>query len=182
MNKKPIADQNSVSSPAPSGSNSNVVSNSIAGSNDSNAASAKSAAGASSRAVATQVSTSDKTQAMAGAPDVVLIHGMTEDKKGLKVIRASPEGIEAGEMRPLVEGQPITSDVVRLKPRAGAPYICDVETEFSVNHVARSMGKDSESAIRSGPAQVANHAYRTNWDTIRARSNTGADVDPGKLN
>lgn len=107
---------------------------------------------------------------------------MTEDKKGLKVIRARPDGIEAGEMRPLVEGQPITSDIVRLTPRAGAPYICDVQTEFSASHAQRPNTKGSDLAARSGPAQVANHAYRTNWDTIWARPSPGVDGDPSKLN
>lgn len=117
----------------------------------------------------------------ASSPDVVLVHGMTDDRKGLKVIRARNEGIEAGEMRPLVEGQPITSDVVRLKPRAGSPYICDVETEFSASRVPRSSGSDAE-AVRSGPAQVASQAYRTNWDTIWSRSKLDVESDPAKLN
>ena len=73
--------------------------------------------------------------------DVVLIHGVTEDKKGLRVLRARPEGIELGEVRPIQEGQPLNHDLVRLQPREGTPHICDVHTEFSMSELAeRSSG------------------------------------------
>jgi hypothetical protein len=108
--------------------------------------------------------------------DVVLIHGLTEDKKGLRVLRARQDSVEAGEVRPLVEGQPINSDVVRLKPRAGTPFLCDVETELAIG----SAPPSAQLSSRSGPAQVANRAYRDNWDAIWARP--AASQDPSKLN
>lgn len=95
--------------------------------------------------------------------DVVLVHGVTEDKKGLKVLRAREEGIEAGEVRPLEEGKSITGDLVRLKPRAGAPYLCDVETELSLSRESSSQASQS---TRGRPAQVATANYRDNWDAI----------------
>lgn len=113
--------------------------------------------------------------------DVVLVHGVTEDKKGLRVLRAREQTIEAGEVRPLKEGQPITSDVVRLHARGGAPFVYDVETTYSPSHRStqedehRSSGRsrhESESSPRpthAGPAQVATQAYRENWDTIWAK-------------
>ncbi len=107
--------------------------------------------------------------------DLVLIHGVTEDKKGLKVLRARNDTVEAGEVRPLAEGQPITSDIVRLKPRKGTPYLCDVETEVSMEEL-----KHGTAPQRTGPAQVANQAYRQNWDAIWARPKTKSD--PSTLN
>jgi len=126
---------------------------------------------------------SSETPAEAGArpsQDVVLIHGLSEDKKGLRVLRARNDQVEVGEMRPLVEGQPITSDVVRLKPRTGMPLLCDVETEVAVSGPQPSLSKAHQ--VRTGPAQVANNAYRDNWDTIWSRSATSPLGDPSKLN
>ena len=102
---------------------------------------------------------SRETDAQASArssQDVVLIHGLSDDKKGLRVLRARNDQVEAGEVRPLVEGQPITSDVVRLKPRAGMPLLCDVETEVAVAGPERTLAKGER--VRSGPAQVASRA------------------------
>ncbi len=111
----------------------------------------------------------------AAGQDVVLIHGMTEDQKGLKVLRARNDTIEVGEVRPLAEGQPINNDVVRLKPRAGAPYLCDVETQYSpeaARKTARAQTDDIARKQRTGPAQVATKAYRDNWDAIWASQKT----------
>lgn len=111
--------------------------------------------------------------------DVVLIHGVTDDKKGLRVLRARPEGIELGEVRPVQEGQPLNHDLVRLKPREGTPYICDVHTEFSMNDLPGRSGRgrapdDSTVTTKAlpekakGPAQVATQTYRDGWDAIWA--------------
>jgi len=131
---------------------------------------------------------SPETQGSArSGQDVVLIAGLSEDKKGLRVLRARNDQVEAGEVRPLVEGQPITSDVVRLKPRAGMPLLCDVETEVAISNPQPTQSKSNKP--RSGPAQVANRAYRDNWDTIWSRSTglsggagSSAVRDPSKLN
>src|SRR5215813_4879654 len=78
--------------------------------------------------------------------DVVLLHSATEDGEGIRVLRAREEArgggagadeekacvVEVGEVRPLKEGQPIAGDVVRLKPREGAPRVCDVEVMAKV--------------------------------------------------
>lgn len=144
---------------------------------------------------ANDTKSSSETSAQRSGQDVVLIHGLSEDKKGLRVLRARNDQVEAGEVRPLVEGQPITSDVVRLKPRAGMPLLCDVETEvtFEGSKPALSKGSAASAArsgsagrsgplVRSGPAQVASRAYRDNWDTIWSRSAASALGDPSKLN
>jgi hypothetical protein len=57
-------------------------------------------------------SRSPKSPPDASSPsDVVLIHGRTDDQKGLKVLRARPEGVELGEVRPLEHGKPLAGDV-----------------------------------------------------------------------
>lgn len=108
--------------------------------------------------------------------DVVLIHGVTEDGKGLNVLRARDERVEVGQVRPLEEGKPLAGDVVRLKPRPEAPWLCDVETELAVKRNTAMAKRSSprapqasaaESAPRRhGPPQVASDAYRRNWDAI----------------
>lgn len=118
----------------------------------------------------------------AAPQDVVLVQGVTDDRKGLRVIRARDQRIEAGEVRPLKEGQPITSDVVKLHPRKGVPFLCDVETTYSPPRPASS--KNAPSSVKSisnrsgrpttaGPAQVASPAYRENWDAIWSKSPQG---------
>lgn len=98
------------------------------------------------------------------------------------MIRARDQHIEAGEVRPLKEGQPITSDVVKLHPRKGAPFVCDVETTYSPSQSspnqgaggsatrhAQSISPRSGRPTTAGPAQVASQAYRENWDSIWAK-------------
>ena len=123
------------------------------------------------------------TPGEAAPRDVVLVHGVTEDRKGLRVIRARDQGIEAGEVRPLKEGQPITSDVVKLHPRKGVPFVCDVETTYSPSESTsnagfrpersgasvRSLGARADRPTAAGPAQVASRTYRENWDAIWAK-------------
>jgi hypothetical protein len=118
--------------------------------------------------------------------DVVLIHGVTEDGKGLRVLRAQGERLELGQVRPLEEGKPLQGDVVKLTPRPEAPFVCDVETQVkvverapaAVRSTTSSAKADSANAERpaksdgapehrrKGPPQVASRAYRENWDAI----------------
>jgi len=108
--------------------------------------------------------------------DVVIVHGPTDDRKGLKVLRArtSPEGeqpvMEVGEVRPLEQGKPIHGDVVRLRPRTDAPWVCDVETQASLESLGGKKTHQDDVAARqkthTGPARVATNAYRSNWDAI----------------
>ncbi len=126
----------------------------------------------------------DNTEAREKPRDVVLVHGLTEDRKGLRVLRAREQSIEAGEVRPLKEGQPITNDVVRLHPREGAPFVYDVETTYACRPVASAESTQSlrergsevrqqASLAHPGPARVASQAYRENWDAIWAKAPLG---------
>ncbi len=113
--------------------------------------------------------------------DVVLLHGATDDGQGVKVLRARSGRVEAGEVRPLREGRPLAAggEVVRLAPRKDAPALFDVHVEHVVSaapgpsHEPASAPERREReghAALSGPAQVANRAYRDSWErTFGAR-------------
>jgi hypothetical protein len=103
--------------------------------------------------------------------DVALLGGPTSDGKGVSILRARQGRLEAGEVRPLESGKPISGEVVSLKPRQAFPMICDVETHVTTPQDAASKEPQSDVARRrSGPAQVASDAYRENWETIYRRS------------
>src|SRR5689334_17627279 len=64
------------------------------------------------------------------AKDVVLLGPPTDDGHGVHVLRARDQRLEAGELRNLEEGQPITGEVVSLAPRKNNPRICDVRESY----------------------------------------------------
>jgi hypothetical protein len=100
----------------------------------------------------------------AGDFDVVLMHGPTDDGSGSKVLRARPGRFEAGEVRPMTDGQPLApgGEVVRLERRAEASSLFDVHVDFKVPD---AKGTDTAAShALSGPAQVATRAYRDSWD------------------
>lgn len=104
-------------------------------------------------------------------PDVALIHGVTPDGEGLKILRARGDRLELGAVRPLRDGAPITGEVVTLKPRANFPALCDVETHFKPPEQASDQQESPAALVqRTGPAQVATDQYRRNWDAIWNRS------------
>jgi hypothetical protein len=90
--------------------------------------------------------------------DVVVLGEKTEDQRGRTVLRVRADQLEVGELRPLESGRPITGEVVRLRPRAGSPRICDVDVEYSPPN--RGSGR---------PPLVASDSYRANWDAIWSR-------------
>ncbi len=106
--------------------------------------------------------------------DVALIGDATDDGGGRKVLRLRPDGVAVGEVRPLREGQPIQGEVVQLKPREGAPWVCDVDVAVPAPQLAPSTAASTPAPRveappaerRSGPAQVATAAYRDSWERI----------------
>ena len=105
------------------------------------------------------------------SPDVALIHGVTPDGEGLKILRARGDRLELGAVRPLREGAPINGEVVTLRPRANFPALCDVETHFKPTEVSDRQEPAPAAVVqRTGPAQVATEEYRRNWDAIWNRS------------
>ena len=111
-----------------------------------------------------------KTDAVDTAPaeskggDTLLIRGISEDGQALSVLRARNDVVEAGVVRPLKEGEALSGEVVRLKPRPEFPLVCDVEVELPSRLPATAASSDRLS--HGGPAQVATDAYRANWDAI----------------
>jgi hypothetical protein len=120
--------------------------------------------------------------------DLALIHGVTEDGEGLRVIRRRGEILEAGAVRPLREGKPIQGELVKLRPRPEFPLLCDVDVELPMRALASGGSSErrgepatapvsepiepasSQARERAGrgPAQVASALYRQNWDAIWA--------------
>src|SRR5262247_2851993 len=93
--------------------------------------------------------------------DVVFVHSPLDEGEGYRVIRKRDDTIELGELRSVQEGRPIHGEMVRLSPRKEHERLFDVEVL-----VARPEPAGSP---RTGPAQVANNAYRTNWEAIFGR-------------
>jgi hypothetical protein len=115
----------------------------------------------------------DDAQKKLGADyDVVMVAGQTPDGAGAHVVRARPGRIEAGQVRPMKDGQPITGgEVVRLEQRADVPQLYDVKVQHTVESAAKSEepAKSRAPALearatRGGPAQVATDEYRTSWE------------------
>ena len=100
--------------------------------------------------------------------DVALLYAPTDDGKGARILRARDGNIEAGEVRPAKDGQPLPgAELVRLEPRPDAPSICDVH----VLHEARTRESTAPSSLpevepTGRPAQVATEGYRVNWDRV----------------
>jgi hypothetical protein len=111
----------------------------------------------------------DKTDG--GDPfDVVLVHGATLDGRGARVLRARPGQLEAGEVRPMREGQPIVpgAEVVRLVEREGNANVYDVKVDYK----APSLPAPTPAKSGGGPPQVASPEYRESWERTFARKRT----------
>jgi len=93
--------------------------------------------------------------------DVVLLHGATADGEGARVLRARPGQLEAGEVRPLRDGQPLApgGEIVQLAERADSPCLYDVKVDCKVPSASESTPPRG-----GGPPQVATRAYRESWD------------------
>ncbi len=96
--------------------------------------------------------------------DVAIVCG--KDEHGLHILRRREEGVplEAGVAEPLVEGKPITGEVISMKRRADLPFLFDVKTELQM-----SPGDEAPSPSLDGPPQVATDSYRRGWDAIWGR-------------
>ncbi|MBI2395408.1 MAG: hypothetical protein HYV09_37915 [Deltaproteobacteria bacterium] len=114
----------------------------------------------------------DETTRTTKKRDRAVIVGELAEKKGLAVLRQRGEDapVEAGVVRGVREGEPITGELVNLKPTAEDPRVCDVE----VLHDARPAA----AAAHAGPARVASEAYRSGWDALfGGQPPTGGDLN-----
>jgi hypothetical protein len=89
-----------------------------------------------------------------------MIFGPSADGEGLNVLRrrAGSDAVEAGTIRPLREGRAIMGEVVRLEPRAEAPFLFDCQTDEELS--------TTTTPALAGPPQVATDEYRRGWDAI----------------
>jgi hypothetical protein len=103
-----------------------------------------------------------------GSRDVALLYAPTDDGKGARILRSRDGNIEAGEVRPAKDGQPLQGgELVRLEPRADAPCVCDVHVLHETRPREKSAPSAATPAEPSGrPAQVASKGYRVNWDRV----------------
>jgi hypothetical protein len=114
--------------------------------------------------------------------DTVLIHGVSSDGDSLAVLRARDDRIEAGIVRKVKSGESVLGELVRLKPRADFPLLCDVEVELAspvdrasdVRSREQPPPANASKLSHGGPAQVATPRYRDNWDAIWTKSKKGA--------
>jgi len=115
----------------------------------------------------------------AGEPfDVVLVHGATVDGKGARVLRARPGQVEAGEVRPLREGQPIApgGEIVRLVERADSNQLYDVKVDYTAHpsppaapprspplltaRAGTARSQKTAKSDRAAPSRTREHATR----------------------
>ena len=103
-------------------------------------------------------SDASKPEQMPPAPsgDIAVVFGRNE--QGVHILRRRDENapVEAGLLQPLVEGRPITGELVSMKQREDMPMLYDVKSEIPA----------PESRSGSGPSQVATDSYRKGWDAI----------------
>ena len=90
------------------------------------------------------------------AGDIALICGKNED--GVHILRRRDENapVEAGLLQPLVEGKPITGELITMRQREDMPFLYDVKSELPA----------PEPRTAPGPSQVATDSYRKGWDAI----------------
>jgi hypothetical protein len=98
----------------------------------------------------------EPTEPVLPSGDVALVFGKNAD--GVHILRRRDENapIEAGLLQPLVEGRPITGELISMKRREDAPFLYDVKSELAT----------PETRTAHGPSQVATDEYRKGWDAI----------------
>jgi hypothetical protein len=103
---------------------------------------------------------------------------VARDADGVHILRRRSEEspLEAGLLRPMREGQPITGEVVTLKQRADVPIFYDVKTEFGGPEGLAADKAHVDPPPTQGklpgdgrPAQVSSDAYRKGWDAVWGR-------------
>ena len=95
--------------------------------------------------------------------DVLLLHSPTEDGEGVRALRSRPGRIDLTELRGAKEGQDVSGqELVQLKPREDAPFICDVDVIYSPDKNDEKI----DAGTRGGPPRVTTDAYRKSWDKV----------------
>jgi hypothetical protein len=121
---------------------------------------------AKKRETGTNISKPEAPPSPPASGDIALV--VAKDADGVHILRRRSEEapIEAGLLRPMREGKPISGEVVSLTQRQDLPMFYDVKSEFAGPAV--SSGSDDRPP-GDGPAQVASDAYRKGWDAVWGR-------------
>ena len=95
--------------------------------------------------------------------DIALVWGKNED--GVHILRRRDENapVEAGLLQPLVEGRPITGELISMRQREDMPFLFDVKSELP----ARPSRAPPPARRRSRPT-----SYRKGWDASGADAPT----------
>lgn len=100
--------------------------------------------------------------------DIALLHGPTEDGQGARLLRFREGSVQAGELRPVREGQPLgAGELVRLKPLHHQLPVCEVEVLHAPAKQAPEDAPDpAQTRSGTGPARVSTRRYRRNWNAV----------------
>lgn len=102
--------------------------------------------------------------------DRLLVWGLSDGGRTAHVLRERDGAVEAGRLRPVESGQPLTGDLVSLRRRPEFPLLFDVDVQVE------SPLKPRHTTDRAaGPARVATAAYRRGWDAIWGRRAAAED-------
>jgi hypothetical protein len=87
----------------------------------------------------------------------------SDDQKAFAVLRrrSADAPVEAGLLRGLREGQPITGEVVKLTQTNAESPVFDVDVQLAAPTTTASLA-----ATHKGPTRVTSDAYRSGWDEI----------------
>jgi hypothetical protein len=104
--------------------------------------------------------------------DRILVYGLSDEGRTAHVLRRRGGELEAGRLRPVESGKPLTGELVQLAPRPELPLLFDVEVKVP------SPLEPRRHLDRSGPARVPNDAYRRGWDAVWGRDAGPEPPDP----
>jgi hypothetical protein len=107
--------------------------------------------------------------------DRALVVGATPDGETLAILRSRGDGtpIEAAIARTPKDGEPLTGELVRLRPRGEVPALCDVEVLYD----GRRPPSNTPEPARKGPPRVSSVAYREGWERVfAAGSGSGGEL------
>ena len=102
----------------------------------------------------------EKPAPTAPAGDVAFVWGKNADGVHILRRRAEDAPIEAGLLQPLVEGRPITGELISMRRREDMPFLYDVKSELPAPETEQRS---------TGPSKVATDQYRKGWDAIWGR-------------
>ena len=93
----------------------------------------------------------DKPEPTRPVGDVAFVMGKNAD--GVHILRRRDENapVEAGLLQPLVEGKPITGELITMRRREDLPFLFDVKSELA----GASADSSSTSASAGRPSKVA---------------------------